>query len=163
MIKAFFFDAGGVYLKSYFDVFVNDACRLLNIPKKSVSDFPHLPSDLMVSKISLEQAFEEFFETKIGEKDMSVLKVMFLQAYDLDPEMHRLVFDLKKNYKVGILSNSVADTFPYFKQKKWYEGFHAVILSHERGIGAIAAGMKATQFKDQKQLEKELAAEAIVF
>ncbi len=135
MIKVILFDVGGVYLDGSFVDFVNKARKILGMNVDFYSDKEVVfDKRLNKGKITTEECFTRYFRVKISSKQMKKIIKIWTNTWKLLDEMKRLIIELKKNYRLAILSNSdLLDSLNYTK-KGWYKYFDALILSHEIGI-----------------------------
>ncbi|MDD5162723.1 MAG: HAD-IA family hydrolase [Candidatus ainarchaeum sp.] len=135
MIKAVLFDAGGVYLKGSFAVFTKKAFRVLGI-SKIVSAEKGVTVDGMFNsgKITIQEFFRRIFNVQISIEQEKQLVKLWTNNWKLDPKMAGLVKKLKKNYRLGMISNSDPVNFPNHLKKGWLKPFEVLVLSHELGI-----------------------------
>ncbi len=135
VIKAILFDAGGVYLKGNFAQFAKKAFGILGI-SKTVSAVNEVTPDEMFDrgKISIQEFFKKCFKVPISIEQEKQLVNLWTNNWKLEPKMAKLVKQLKKNYRLGMISNSDAVNFPVYAKKGWLEPFEVLVLSHELGI-----------------------------
>jgi putative hydrolase of the HAD superfamily len=135
MIKAILFDAGGVYLKGSFVRFMNNGFQVLGV-KKIISKANEVIADDLFDrgKISANEFFKRVFNAEISEAQNRLLVKLWMNNWKLEPQMSKLANQLKKNYRLGLLSNSDPVNSPNYAKKGWYKPFEVLVLSHEIGI-----------------------------
>lgn len=134
-MKAIIFDAGGVYLNGSFVEFVNKGYAVLDVDKKFDTN-EELVFDLNLNKgiVCCEECFRNFFKVPISEAQMEEIKKLWTSTWTLTEPMRCLIINLKKHYKLAILSNSDELNSNNYFSKGWYSYFNCLILSHEIGI-----------------------------
>lgn len=136
--KAIIFDAGGVYLEGNFFDFVSKACEVLGVNRafndSNKNNKIVFNPDFNKGKITIEKFFEELFKMPISEKQMGKIKNIWVTNWKATDEMISLVENLKKNYKLAILSNSDALGVKNCFKNGWFSYFDHLVLSHEVGI-----------------------------
>lgn len=132
--KVILFDVGGVYLHGSFRDFIARASALLGI--KSVSTGSGVAFDAALNKgeVPLSECLKKFFGVPISPEQMGRLTGLWTTTWKPLDEMMELVLQLKKHYRLGIISNSDAVNSANYSRKGWYDHFELVILSHEIGI-----------------------------
>ena len=135
MIKVILFDVGGVYMKGSFIDFVNRSYKILGINKDFHTDKEVIfDSDYNKGIVTVEECFRKYFKVPIAEEQMRELIGIWTTTWKPLDKMVRLVKDLKKNYRVAVLSNSDLANSDNYTKKGWYDPFEVLILSHELGI-----------------------------
>ncbi len=135
VIKAIFFDAGGVYLKGSFVQFANKAFQALGT-NKTVSERKEVTVDERFNrgKISIREFFKKCFTVPISNEQNKQLIKLWTNNWKPEPEMIKLVSQLKKRYRLGMISNSDPVNFFNYLKKGWLRPFEVLVLSHELGI-----------------------------
>ena len=131
-IKAIIFDVGGTYLEGSF---VNKAYKVLGINNVFSADKEVcFNSDFNKGVITGEECFRKFFGVPISDRQMKKVKDIWTSTWVATSEMLELVKNLKKYYKLAILSNSDSLSAKKFLNNGWYSYFDYLVLSHEIGI-----------------------------
>lgn len=149
MIRVILFDMGGVYLHGSFVDFVNRAYKILGI-KKSFHVDKEVVFDEALNKgiVTLEECFRKYFDVPISDGQMKKIKDLWMSTCKPLDEMVNLVKSLKKNYRLGIISNSDAVNSKNYSEWGWYDHFELLILSHE--VGVIKPDKKIYELAIQK-------------
>lgn len=139
MIKAVFFDVGGVILLSKKISFRKKLAKFLGIDYKRNEMKIHRIVDTFVKGGMTENEFwKRSFQTfnmppKKGYKKF-ILKE-FHENWELNKETIKIVESIKAlGYKVGVISNTIKPHVEYCKRKGWYKPFDVVALSNEVGM-----------------------------
>ncbi len=135
MIKAIIFDVGGTYLEGSFVNFVNKAYKVFGINDSfNVDREVCFDSDFNKGITTGEECFRKFFSVPISDEQMKEIKDIWTTTWVATDEMLELVENLKKSYKLAILSNADLLNAKKFSDNGWYSYFDHLILSHEVGI-----------------------------
>ncbi|MFH0954822.1 MAG: HAD family phosphatase [Candidatus Micrarchaeota archaeon] len=135
MIKAILFDLGGTYMRGSSIIFVQKACKVLEIPFSRFSvDNMVFDSAYNKGEITIQEFFHRYFSVPISGPQMKQLIGLWTTSWKPEPEMIGLVNRLKKKYRLGMLSNSDPVNFPNYAKKGWIRPFEVLVLSHELGM-----------------------------
>jgi len=131
-IKAVVFDVGGVLLKGSMVAFGVKAARLLGLSPslRALPKLRGLPKKIERGEVEAEEAIREL-AGNVPEKTVKALIRLFVNEYKPDPQMARLVAELKPNYKVAVLSNTNALQANAYREKGYFRPFELCVLSHE--------------------------------
>ncbi|OGM01530.1 hypothetical protein A3K72_04210 [Candidatus Woesearchaeota archaeon RBG_13_36_6] len=153
MIKVILFDIGGCYFQGSIIDFVNKSYKVLGINK-----IFHTEKEVVFDKalnkgeITLEECFRRYFDTHISDEQMKKIIGFWTTTWSPRDEMVELAKRLKKNYKLGVFSNSDAVNSKNYTKRGWYDIFNILILSHE--IGIIKPDKRIYQIAIQKSKAK---------
>jgi len=132
MIKAIIFDVGGVYMQGSFVDFVNQSRQILGINETFYVDkLIVFDKRYNSGEISIEECFRSYFGVEINDDQMKQIINVWTNTWKPTPEMIDLVINLKKNYRLAILSNSDPVNSENYTRLGWYQYFDPIILSHE--------------------------------
>jgi len=161
MIKAVFFDWGHTITKSDFvdtEAKLNDLLEPYNLNWKSF--YPFWRSVYILRSLGRIKSDEEMFDwlKKILQKDIPIKKLceIRINSYIIPKENIETVKELKKDYKVGVLSNNVKEWVDRNLRDYKIEGlFDAVIISSEVGARKpnaeiYTAALKALSVKPEE-------------
>ncbi|MBS3061844.1 MAG: HAD family phosphatase [Candidatus Diapherotrites archaeon] len=136
MIKVILFDFGGVYLKGSAANFVKRSCKALGIhtPKELPVDYVTFHSGLNLGEMTTEAFVQHYFNRPMTPNQTKKIVDIWASTWKANPHMQKLAHQLKKQYRLGVLSNSdLLNTQNYHKAGA-YDPFEQLILSHELGI-----------------------------
>ena len=134
-LEAIIFDVGGTYLEGSFVDFVNKSYGVLGISNIFSTDKEVcFDSDFNKGVITGEECFRKFFGVSISEEQMEKIKSIWTSTWIATDEMLELVKNLKKHYRLAILSNSDLLNAKKFLNNGWYSYFDCLVLSHEIGV-----------------------------
>lgn len=134
MIKAIFFDAGGV-LVSIADFEDEHAAEALHVNRRKFDIIAARFSDpCEEAKISDNEFLRKFSEE--FNLDLATVKKIWMKTYEkelkINKAVYRLAFALKKKgYKIGVISNTKKMYTLINNKKKVYSGFSPVVLSYK--------------------------------
>jgi len=135
MIKAIIFDVGGTYMTGSVVNFINRSYQVLGINKIIAnSDGVVFDKDYNKGLIGYQDCFRNFFGVAISEKQMDLIKEIWMNTWAPTEEMVSLINELKQNYRLAILSNSDLLNSTKYTSLGWYSSFNPLILSHELHI-----------------------------
>ncbi len=134
MIKVILFDVGGTYLKGSAKNFVRKAHQILGIKAKNRVNEAVFDPEYNKGKIPIEEFFEKYFGIPIPKASTKKLVHAWTHNWKTNSGMKSLVLRLKKNYRLGTLSNSDLVNFNIGLKEGRYEPFEALTMSHELGI-----------------------------
>lgn len=136
-IRTIIFDLGGVYLNRGIWIF----------RKKYLVGKYGIDEDL--ARDSFLRHYKQYFSGKIGEEefwkrhlkdinlgvDWNILREELLESFEPQKGMPNLISKLRKNYKVGLLSDQTKEWWPYLDKKYGISGnFDFVIISSLTGF-----------------------------
>ena len=134
-LEAIIFDVGGTYLEGSFVDIVNKSYGVLGISNIFSTDKEVcFDSDFNKGVITGEECFRKFFGVSISEEQMEKIKSIWTSTWIATDEMLELVKNLKKHYRLAILSNSDLLNAKKFLNNGWYSYFDCLVLSHEIGV-----------------------------
>lgn len=137
MIKAIIFDYGNVICKFTNDIFIERISKVSGKSKEEVIQIYYKDSDLNKRFESGLISNQEFFEelSKLFEIDISyeeLKKIYSEDKFTLNEGIDELIEELKKKYKIGLLSNTSDWDFDYLlKVTPMVKGFDAITTSFE--------------------------------
>lgn len=135
MIKTILFDWGGTCAAGSVSAFVKNACKILGVPFEPFKTSDVLfDSEYNKGKLTIQEFFSRYFPVSISEKQMEQLIETWKSTWNPEPAVMQLVKQLKKNYVLGVFSNSDSVNFQMGFEKGWYADFSVLVLSHEFGI-----------------------------
>ncbi len=130
MIKAIFFDFGGVLVEDRYTAIVEPLkCKL---PPDRATEFSRLESAASRGKIG-----EEFLakaDEMLGISKLRGAPWIDEQYAHPNPEVINLITGLKRKYKVGMLSNNFLFWAQKLRQEGWMKVFETVVISAEVGM-----------------------------
>ncbi|MGY4884071.1 MAG: HAD family hydrolase [Nanobdellota archaeon] len=136
MIKAIIFDFGNVISRFDNNLFINKISNYTNKSKEELKEIIYFKNNLPVLYESGKLSSQEFFEKITQLCDLNISKKDFIEAYTnkftpIDSTFD-LIKKLKKNYKIGLLSNTSEWDFEFrIKPLPVFRFFDAVSLSYE--------------------------------
>lgn len=134
MIKAIIFDWFGVCTKeNWGDCVQRELVKELKVDPEIVKkEFKLLLQDFMKDKISSEEFFKRFIGALDPEKDPREFYYLLNFLPDLNAGLLRAILDLKKRYKIYLLSNTTQEFFKQYQKKiDFHKYFDQMFLSHE--------------------------------
>jgi putative hydrolase of the HAD superfamily len=134
-IKVILFDFGGTYAEGSVSTFIQKGCAILGISKaRFEANHVLFDREYNKGKITIQEFFKRYFGVPISEERMQKLIAAWKSTWKPEPGMVSLVHQLRKNYRVGILSNSDPVNFKMGTEKGWYQPFDFLVMSHELGV-----------------------------
>lgn len=135
MVKAVIFDWGGVLIDSLSRAVVSYCAHKLGVNEDALQDavkkhMARFESGLMTEE-ELWLAVNKDLSMKLPTKPL--WKEAFAHLYNERPEMFSLIDSLKKNYKIGFLSNCETPAMEFFLEKG-YKQFDATVFSCKVGL-----------------------------
>lgn len=136
MIKAIIFDLGGVILKHRFDLIGYILSQMFAISKEQGDKFwSEYRIKLLTGEFSSKQFLQEIKDKTKIEISLDELSKMWKQLYIANAEIDWALLDfikqLRKKYKVYLLTDTVDIHDEYNKKRKIYEQFDKVFKSYE--------------------------------
>lgn len=132
MIKAILFDMGGVFLEGTVNTFVNGSYSILGIDKTFVAEQEvTYDEEFNRGNVSIEDCFRGFFNVPIDERQMKEIIELWKFTWKPTENMINLLKNLKKNYRIGVLSNSDPVNSKVNYDNGIYDMFDFLVLSHE--------------------------------
>ena len=195
-IKTIIFDIGGVIVNSFGNELIDNASKHLQIKPSELRKFMDVYEPSLQKGLITEI---DFWKKIINKKHSSVppdsiLKGLWIEIYEktvkIDSEMIKFIKQLKKDYIIGCISNSIKSHTEFNRKRGLYKYFSSCILSDEVKIrkpdekifrlylkkadckpseaifiddekqllvNAEKIGIHVIQFRNIKQLKKELA------
>lgn len=139
-IKGIVFDLGGVLIEDIGDGFAEYASKKLKIKPEKLKRYIHKEGIEMLGKgkeTSLEFWHRACNKLKLECPSDKILKTFWVMPYKhakIKKEMIGLVKELRKNYKLAILSNTIKDHSQINRKRKLFDYFDEVLLSNEVGF-----------------------------
>jgi len=140
MITTVIFDIGGVFHNNLNNLIKEDISRVLDIPLDVVENaWQELIPTLYGRGLITEQQFWTKFKvkTKSNKKlpKYSLLTKGYKNNISINPLMLKLVKALKKkNYKLGIISDTISNHADVMKKSGLFNYFDSVLLSYKEGL-----------------------------
>lgn len=139
MIKAIIFDLGGVILKHRFDLIGYILSQMFTISKEQGDKFwSEYKIRLLTGEFSSKQFLKEIKVKTKTEISLNNLSKMWKQLYIANAEIDWVLLDfikqLRKKYKVYLLTDTLDIHDEYNKTRKIYEKFDKVFKSHEEKL-----------------------------
>ncbi|MBN2066836.1 MAG: HAD family phosphatase [Candidatus Diapherotrites archaeon] len=132
--KVVFFDAGGVVLKCNYWDFLEEAENRVGIaPKMGKHSAAVFDTELNLGEATVREALERIFPNA-SRGQMKQLLQIWTGAWPTDWKMVELVKKLKKNYTVGMISNSDELHRKRLLKEGVLQLFEKPVLSHEVGV-----------------------------
>ena len=137
MIKAVAFDMGSVYIHASSSIFYKKAAKYFGISEKEMrEEFHRQRGDFQKGKIGEADFWKRFgkkYSKSVKLKDMKSAWDGMTKKMKVIPGMPEIVRELKKSYKVGIISNTVNYHYNFIRKNGWYRPFRPVICSCKVG------------------------------
>lgn len=132
MIKAIIFDIGGVVtFTDFHKLYTNFANRVGINPEFVIQYHPNSWDKLLVGDITLDGFFQDMKDA--GAKDSLDLKIIWLEetlkVRAVNEELLNVITKLRKNYKVGVLTNLSPSRLMVDQHMGIYDHFDFAILS----------------------------------
>jgi len=137
VIKAVIFDLGGVVLKNAMAVVYKKTSETFNIDIETLKNkSKSLIREWQINKISSEEFWKLVAaELKVDAKSLKDLwDKTFAENSLPNEEVIEIVKELKRNYKIALLSNTVEPHAEYNKKRRDFDLFPQVFLSNEIGM-----------------------------
>lgn len=139
MIKTIIFDLGGVILKHRFDLIGYILSQIFPISKvQGDKFFKHYRVRLLTGDLSSSQFLKEIkkqTETSLTLNQISKMwKDLYVANAEIDWEVLDFVGELRREYKVYLLTDTLDIHDEYNKTRKIYEKFDKVFKSHEEKL-----------------------------
>lgn len=139
MIKVIIFDLGGVILKHRFDLIGYILSQIFSIPQEEGNKFwNEYRVRLLTGDLSSEQFLNQLrYETKTKytlDELSKMWRDLYIASAEIDQEVLNFVVQLRKKYKVYLLTDTIDIHDEYNKNRKIYEKFDQVFKSHEEKI-----------------------------
>lgn len=138
MIKAIIFDLGGVFLNMQP---LTDEAEGLFKPKDKKEFWHELNIQIIplcLGKISVYEFWKKLAFKYHSHINHEILKNLWIKDYAektfIDKKVEKIILDLKKNYKLGLISNTIFEHVEINKNLGRYKLFDQVILSNEVGL-----------------------------
>lgn len=137
MIKAFFFDLGGVVFTNGTKKFSEDIAKRFNLDKELVLEVMDrsIGSDYRENKISREEFWQRVFEKLHIDGDMDKLEEEWIDGYQIIEGTKEIILELAKKYQVFYLSDNtksrVESLDKRYAFKQWFVGG---VFSYEVGF-----------------------------
>lgn len=134
MIKALIFDFGGVYFTYDYNKVLKDLSKELNIPKKRIAQALEVKLYDYEKGFCNENEFWKTFLTELNKKyDVKKLHHLMIEQFKPIPGMQELIDELRKNYKVGMLTNQTNWLDEINAKYDFYKYFDPLIVSRDEG------------------------------
>jgi len=115
MITTIIFDVGGVLVKGDSKDFFEKTAEYLDVEKPDMEKKKEVWNDMQRGKISLQEAIKRILETTISNEEMEEIVDIWGENWKLDEDMVEFAKNLKKNYRLFILSNVDRESIEKFK------------------------------------------------
>ncbi|MBT4870565.1 MAG: HAD-IA family hydrolase [Candidatus Diapherotrites archaeon] len=161
MIKGILFDLGGVVAFNHLDEQLDHMAKELKIDADALRELEKIEHEkLVLGKLSVKEFCSSIRNKFELEKDSATLVLIWERIYeettDLNRDLVRRIIELKKIYKVGLISNIFDITATHHQRQKLFYFFKPVILSCRRGIAKPDIKMFATAIKEMELKGKEV-------
>lgn len=139
MTKAIIFDLGGVILKHRFDLIGYILSQIFSISQEEGNKFwNEYRIRLLTGDLSSEQFLNQLSNQTKTKHTLGELTKMWQELYiasaEIDQKVLNFVEQLRKKYKVYLLTDTIDIHDEYNKTRKIYEKFDQVFKSHEEKI-----------------------------
>jgi putative hydrolase of the HAD superfamily len=137
MIKGIIFDWFGVCTtENWGDCVQRELAKKLNMSEEKIKkEYKSLLQDFMKTKLSKEEFFEKFISALDSSKNSNEFFYLLEIIPDLNTELLEFIKNLKKQYKIYLLSNNVSELFEQYEKKiNFNDYFDLMFLSHELKI-----------------------------
>jgi len=128
MIRAFFFDLGGVVFTNGTKKFVEDIGKRFNLDKELVTEVMDrsIGSDYRENKVTREEFWRQVFEKLHIDGDMNKLEDEWTNGYELIAGTKDIVLELAKKYQVFYLSDNTSSRVDSLDKRygfrQWFAG-----------------------------------------
>ncbi|MBI2004067.1 HAD family phosphatase [Candidatus Pacearchaeota archaeon] len=135
-IKTIIFDLGGVYLNRGLWKFWDYVEDTFTIPKEEVrKNFLKYYTPYFSGKITEEDFWRQHLKDLKIKKDWKELREKLINYFEPQKGMPKLINKLRKNYRVGLLSDQTKEWWPYLDGKyKISDNFDFTIISYKTGF-----------------------------
>ncbi len=134
MIKYIVFDFGGVYFTYNHKKLMKELAKEINLPIEKVMSGWHKIVDFETGKISKSEFWKSFVKKAGKNHDAKKLNSVVLNHMKPIPKTHKLRTELKKNYKIGLLTNNTEWLGQLNSKYYFYKEFDLIINSNKVGI-----------------------------
>ncbi len=135
-IKTIIFDLGGVYLNRGLWTFWDYIEDKFGIPAQEVrKNFLEYYGPYFSGEISEKNFWQQHLKDLKIKKDWKNLRKILLDSFKPQKEMPELINKLRKNYRIGLLSDQTKEWWPYLDKK--YEiskNFDFTVISYKIGF-----------------------------
>lgn len=140
MIKNIIFDFGGVILKHKSTLLEDKISEIFSIPSEQALEiWKKVKADAFAGKISSEQFLKQIKDQLHSDKPLpEILKqwtdIYAREAKNVDWELMDFIENLKRKFKVYLLTDTIDTHDQYNATRGIYEKFNKVFKSHEEGL-----------------------------
>ena len=161
MIKGILFDLGGVVVFNHLDQQLEHFAKELKINLEELKTLEEVEHEKMVlGKLSVKEFCSSIRNKFELEKDSATLVLIWERIYEETSKLNRFIIefvrDLKKEYKMGLVSNIFDVTATFHQRQKLFYFFKPVVLSCRRGIAKPDIKMYAVAIKEMELKGKEV-------
>jgi len=150
MIKAVFFDVGGVLLTRDIESFYKALSKVLGVDYECFMNLHNkYKKDLLLGKLSAREFSDKArmcFKKEM--KYRNIWRITYLNATPPNIEVIKIIKKLKGKYILGIISNSMEDCDRINSERGIYDGFKPVILSSRCGVAKPSKGIFEIALKE---------------
>jgi putative hydrolase of the HAD superfamily len=115
MITTIIFDVGGVLVKGNSKYFFEKTAEYLGVEEPDMERKKDVWDDMQRGEIGLQDTIKEIYGIPISDEDMEKIIGIWGKNWELDEEMVEFAKNLKKNYRLFILSNVDRESIEKFK------------------------------------------------
>jgi putative hydrolase of the HAD superfamily len=115
MITTIIFDVGGVLVKGNSKYFFEKTAEYLGVEEPDMERKKDVWDDMQRGEIGLQDTIKEIYGIPISDEDMEKIIDIWGKNWELDEEMVEFAKNLKKNYRLFILSNVDRESIEKFK------------------------------------------------
>lgn len=143
MIKNIIFDFGGVILKHKSTLLEDKISQIFNISsEQALKVWQKERQSLLIGKISSKQFLDKLRIELNSDKPLSEIvsqwkEIYIKEAKDIDLELLKFIEDLKNNYQVFLLTDTIDTHDEYNSNRGIYDKFNKVFRSHIEGLSKL--------------------------
>ena len=137
MIKTIIFDLGGVYLNRGIWIAEEKFAKKYQLPLEKVVEvlIKKNYKDYFSGKITEQEYWRRFLSEFNLKEDWKELRKTLLNSFKQQEGMPELIKKLRKNYKIGLLSDQTKEWWPHLDKKhNISQNFDFIIISYQTGF-----------------------------
>jgi putative hydrolase of the HAD superfamily len=137
MIKTIIFDLGGFYLNRGMWIAEEKFAKKYQLPLERVVEvlIKENYKDYFSGKITEQEYWKRFLSDFDLKEDWKNLRKVLINSFKPQKGMPELIKELRKNYRIGLLSDQTKEWWPHLNKKyKISDNFDFTIISAETGF-----------------------------